>query len=190
MPALSGTLVPAACRRSIDLVMAPSLPSLIPLLFLFSAQSTNANTGTSVWVSVDASGQPTTVTPVVTTLDGSRTVVNGAPAEAADEVVTQTSDGTVVTSTRAAPLATASNAAGAGSFAPCENPDGEFAPFCSVGGGGPLLVGNTYYSGPSSFYFFPSRSCPSLQARLLTVRAKSKMGRCLLRLERYGRSHG
>lgn len=54
---------------------------------------------TDPWVTVDASGVPVTVTPVLTTISGTPTIISGAPAELTATVLTLTSLGDVRTTT-------------------------------------------------------------------------------------------
>ncbi|KAI1749808.1 hypothetical protein F4782DRAFT_533067 [Xylaria castorea] len=97
------------------------------------------------WVTVDVDGTASTVTPVLTTISGTPTILSGAPPDITDPVFTYTSYGKVVTSTRSAPPAPTATGGGAGSFAVCENMNGEFAPWCKPDGGTPLYIGTTYY---------------------------------------------
>ncbi|KAI0466225.1 hypothetical protein F4859DRAFT_519248 [Xylaria cf. heliscus] len=96
------------------------------------------------WVTVNDDGQASTVTPVLSTIDGTPTVISGAPHDVTATVFTYTSYGKVITSTGEAPGPTATGQS-AGSFAVCDNMDGEFAPWCKPDGGTPLYVGTTYY---------------------------------------------
>lgn len=84
---------------------------------------------TELWVTVDESGRPKTVTPVLTTISGTPTVISGAPNDVTGTVFTETKNGAYYTSTGlAAPTATGKD--GSGAFALCKNPDSEFTPFC------------------------------------------------------------
>ncbi|KAI8944543.1 hypothetical protein F4801DRAFT_585317 [Xylaria longipes] len=96
------------------------------------------------WVTVNPDGQASTVTPVLTTIDGTPTVMSGAPHDLTATVFTYTSYGKVITSTGSAPAPTATGKS-AGSFAVCDNMDGEFAPWCKPDGETPLYIGTTYY---------------------------------------------
>ncbi|KAI0399080.1 hypothetical protein F4802DRAFT_591083 [Xylaria palmicola] len=99
------------------------------------------------WVTVNDDGKPSTVTPVLTTVSGTPTVVDGAPHDVTATVFTYTSYGKIVTSTGEppGPTATSTGDDGAGSFAQCSNLDGEFAPWCHPDGESPLYVGTAYY---------------------------------------------
>jgi len=104
-----------------------------------------AAAATDLWVSVDSSGTPHTITPSVTTIDGTASVINPVPEDVTATVVTGYNNGDRTIATNTAPIATATSSSGAGSFAVCNNTDGEYAPFCTVAGGQPLTPGNTYY---------------------------------------------
>lgn len=130
---------------------------------------------TAPWVSVDASGTPRTVTPVLTTVSGTPTLLNGAPADLTATVFTRTDFGDVRTTTAgqaagdnggiaptasgvaAPPIPTASSVTGAGAFPVCANLDGDLAPFCMPSRGQKLAIGATYYVtwDPA---FFPSNT--------------------------------
>ncbi|KAI0859646.1 hypothetical protein F4860DRAFT_481738 [Xylaria cubensis] len=97
------------------------------------------------WVTVDGDGTASTVTPVLTTISGTPTILSGAPHDITATVFTYTSYGKVATSTGTAPPAPTATSNSAGSFALCENMDGEFAPWCKPDGDSPLYVGTTYY---------------------------------------------
>ncbi|KAI1819146.1 hypothetical protein F4861DRAFT_167145 [Xylaria intraflava] len=96
------------------------------------------------WVSVGDDGKPSTVTPVLTTVSGTPTILSGAPHDITATVFTTTSYGKVITSTGSAPLPTA-DSHGAGSFAACHNLNNDTAPWCLPTGSEPLYVGTTYY---------------------------------------------
>ncbi|KAI0536802.1 hypothetical protein GGR58DRAFT_474208 [Xylaria digitata] len=96
------------------------------------------------WVTVDAEGQASTVTPVLSTISGTPTVISGAPHDVTATVFTYTSYGKVVTSTGASPDPTATSQS-AGSFAVCSNLDGAMAPWCTPENNSTLYVGTTYY---------------------------------------------
>lgn len=98
------------------------------------------------WVTVNDDGKPSTVTPVSTTISGTPTVLSGAPHDVTATVFTYTSYGKIVTSTGLTPPApTATGTKSAGSFALCNNLDGDLAPWCRPDGDTPLYVGTTYY---------------------------------------------
>ncbi|KAI0450552.1 hypothetical protein F5B21DRAFT_490468 [Xylaria acuta] len=102
------------------------------------------DTALAPWVTVNDDGKASTVTPVLTTISGTPTVLSGAPHDITATVFTYTSYGKVVTSTGSAPAPTATGK-NAGSFAVCDNMDGEFAPWCKPDGETPLYIGTTYY---------------------------------------------
>lgn len=102
----------------------------------------------AAWVTVDTSGTPVTVTPVVSVdvVDGTTTTVSAAPNDLTATVVTRTRYAEVTTSTgTTAPAPTATNKNGAGSFLACDNVDGEYAPFCQPAPNSSLYPGTTYY---------------------------------------------
>ncbi|TPX09318.1 uncharacterized protein E0L32_009510 [Thyridium curvatum] len=100
---------------------------------------------TDLWVTVDESGKPVTVTPVLTTISGTPTVVSAAPHEITGTVFTQTDNGNVRTSTGDAPPPEATGKDGSGVFPVCKNVDGANAPFCQPEKGDTLTPGKTYY---------------------------------------------
>ncbi|EOO00735.1 hypothetical protein UCRPA7_3754 [Phaeoacremonium minimum UCRPA7] len=100
---------------------------------------------TDLWVTVGPDGTPKTVTPVLTTISGTPTVISGAPNDLTATVFTRTSQGDVRTSTGDAPIPTATDKAGAGSFSVCHNKDGVNAPFCQPSANSTLNPGKTYY---------------------------------------------
>ncbi|KAI2463171.1 hypothetical protein F4781DRAFT_437696 [Annulohypoxylon bovei var. microspora] len=104
------------------------------------------------WVTVDADGKPSTVTPVLTTISGTATVISGAPHDLTATVFTETNYGKVSTSTGTAPIATATGG-DAGSFQVCHNKDGDNAPWCQPTDGAPLYPGTTYYFTWDPTYF-------------------------------------
>ncbi|KAK0657370.1 hypothetical protein B0T16DRAFT_452841 [Cercophora newfieldiana] len=99
---------------------------------------------TDPWVSVDESGRPKTVTPVLTTIDGTPTVISGAPYELTGTVFTQTRNAAITTST-GVPAPTATGKDGSGSFALCKKPEGDFAPFCEPKNNATIYPGKTHY---------------------------------------------
>lgn len=93
------------------------------------------------WVSVDASGTPiATITPVLATISGIPTTISAAPVSLTAATTTQQGDSKPTTTSGEAPTST-----GGGAFIECNNPDGEFAPFCEPGNGSSVYVGETYY---------------------------------------------
>lgn len=97
------------------------------------------------WVTVNEDGKPSTVTPVLTTISGTPTIISGAPHELTATVFTETNYGKVSTSTGTAPMPTATASDGAGSFQVCHNKDGENVPWCIPTEGTPMYPGTTYY---------------------------------------------
>jgi hypothetical protein len=115
-----------------------------PLVTLVLEARTPA--ATDPWVSVDTSGQPVTVTPVVTVVDGATTTISAAPNDLTATVVTRTDYAEVTTSTGTAPPEpTATGKDGTGSFLVCRNAEGEYAPFCQPSYNSSLFPGTTYY---------------------------------------------
>ncbi|KUI54623.1 hypothetical protein VP1G_02016 [Cytospora mali] len=98
----------------------------------------------NVWVTVDTSGTPVTVTPVVSVVDGATTTISAVPNDLTATVITRTKYAEVTTSTGSA-APTATNANGAGSFLVCNNADGVYAPFCQPTQNSSLYTGTTYY---------------------------------------------
>jgi len=103
------------------------------------------------WVTVDASGQPKTITPTITTISGKPSVISGAPNDLTGSEFTQTNFGQATTSTGEAPQPTA-DANGAGAFQVCHN-TGELAPFCEPKKGSILNPGKTIYITWNPDYF-------------------------------------
>ncbi|GAW27033.1 hypothetical protein SAMD00023353_6400220 [Rosellinia necatrix] len=99
------------------------------------------------WVTVNEEGKASTVTPVLTTISGTPTVLSGAPHDVTATVFTYTSYGKVITTTASTPPGPTATGggSGSGSFALCNNLDGPFAPWCRPNGETPLYVGTTYY---------------------------------------------
>jgi len=102
---------------------------------------------TAPWVTVDESGRPKTVTPVLTTISGTPTIISGAPYELTGTVFTQTRfDAIITTSTGVAAAPTANKGDGSGAFALCHNTEGDFAPFCEPKNNASIYPDNTRYS--------------------------------------------
>lgn len=102
---------------------------------------------TDAWVSVDKTGLPSTVTPVVTASDGAPATLSAIPPELTATLLTRTAYGELTTSAGSAPaLPTATNRAGAGAFLLCTDPAPAHAPFCAPSGGNATMYpGTTYY---------------------------------------------
>lgn len=97
---------------------------------------------TDAWVSVDKTGLPTTITPVVS----AGSTISAIPTELTATVLTRTAYGELTTSTgTVAAQPTASNKKGKGAFLVCSNPDGDYAPFCEPAKNSSLYTGTTYY---------------------------------------------
>lgn len=114
---------------------AAAMPNVHP-------RATTTTDSLSPWVTVADDGTRSTVTPVLTTIDGTATVISGAPNDLTATVFTQTNNGDMTTSTGTAPMATATDSDGAGSFLLCRNSD---TLFCQPSDGSTLNPGTTYY---------------------------------------------
>lgn len=75
---------------------------------------------TAVWTTVNDRGRPITVTPVLTTIDGTPTVISAAPVPTAD------ADDIILEDDELPPF----KKPGSGAFEQCHNKDGPYAPFC------------------------------------------------------------
>jgi len=102
------------------------------------------------WVTVNANGSGSTVTPVLTTINGVATTLNASPAAQTVTATTTAADGSAPTTTVGGTSAT--QTAG-GSFEVCHNPSGDFAPFCTPDNGSSVWVDYTYYVTWDSSYF-------------------------------------
>jgi hypothetical protein len=101
----------------------------------------------SPWVTVDASGEATTITPTVTTINGAATTLSPPPS-ALTQIGTYTlapTSAAVTTSTGLSPVATASSSNGEGAFLACTIYQGVDEPFCQPKSGSQLSPGITYY---------------------------------------------
>ncbi|KLU88721.1 hypothetical protein MAPG_07706 [Magnaporthiopsis poae ATCC 64411] len=100
-----------------------------------------------LWVSVDDSGVPKTITPVISTVSGTPTAVSDAPPfKLTATVRTKIIHGYVTTSTGLSlPTADANSKNGAGAFPICHHKAGLGAPFCFPTPGSTLHPGTTYY---------------------------------------------
>lgn len=127
---------------------------------------------TDAWVSVDKTGLPSTVTPVVTASDGAPTTLSAIPTELTATVLTRTVYGELTTNYgTSAAQPTATNKAGAGSFLVCSNTDGDYAPFCEPTKNATMYPGTTYY-GTS-----PPQAKPQKRAvHIRLIRATSDVG--------------
>lgn len=123
-------------------VALPFLPFL-PVVFAELAPRADP---TAPWVSVDDDGQPqTTFTPTSTVVDGTPSVVNGAPYDLTATVFTASSQGELTTFTSSVPPPTAVAQSGAGAFSRCSNSTGFV---CDPAEASVLYPGKTYYSKP------------------------------------------
>lgn len=137
----SNTLLTAASLL-VGAVTAIPAPAPTPPAALLAARVD----ATDAWVTVDKTGLPSTVTPVVTVSDGLTTTISAIPTELTATVLTRTAYGELTTSYgTSAAQPTATNKAGAGSFLICSNTDGDFAPFCEPAKNSSLYPGTTYY---------------------------------------------
>ncbi|KAI0905491.1 hypothetical protein F4824DRAFT_454198 [Ustulina deusta] len=114
------------------------------------------DTALEPWVTVNEDST-STVTPVLSTISGTPTVISGAPHHVTATVFTYTSQGKVITSTGAPPGPTAASQS-VGSFGLCSNLDGDFAPWCQPELNSTLYVGTTYYFTWDPTYFAAGNS--------------------------------
>ncbi|KAI2628078.1 hypothetical protein GGS26DRAFT_132476 [Hypomontagnella submonticulosa] len=140
-------------RSAIGTALLFSLTSAMPNLH---PRETDA--ALEPWVTVNEDGKPSTVTPVLSTISGTPTVISGAPHDLTATVFTETNYGKISTSTGTAPIPTATGGdAGAGAFPVCHNKDGDHAPWCQPTEGTPLYPGTTYYfTWDTSFFPAPN----------------------------------
>lgn len=93
------------------------------------------------WVTVDASGHASTVTPILTTIDGKTITIDAAPA-----TITATSDPSIPeTTSRTSVSGDVPKPTGGGAFEICHNLKGKFAPFCKPENGSSVYIDETYY---------------------------------------------
>ncbi|KAH7018526.1 uncharacterized protein B0I36DRAFT_368541 [Microdochium trichocladiopsis] len=113
--------------------------------------------GPAPWVTVDASGVASTVTPAVSTVSGTTAIVDGAPADVTGTVrtVPYWDTTSTITDTPSPPKPTGEVA---GAFAVCKNRAGKDAPFCSPQAGSKLFPGSRYYFTWDPEYFTPNAS--------------------------------
>ena len=101
---------------------------------------------TDAWVEVDDEGRPAkTHTPSYTEVDGTTSVIDGAPHDLTASLFTNTWYGKVSTSTGDPPAPSATNKHTQGAFARCNNLDGENAPLCDPAPSATLYDGSIYY---------------------------------------------
>ncbi|KAI2783802.1 hypothetical protein F4815DRAFT_314751 [Daldinia loculata] len=138
-----------ASKSAVGSALLFSLASAMPNL-----RPRQTDSALEPWVTVNEDGKPSTVTPVLSTISGSPTVISGAPHDLTATVFTETNYGKVSTSTGTAPIPTPTGgSAGAGSFPVCHNKDGDHAPWCQPTQETPLYVGTTYYFTWDTSYF-------------------------------------
>ncbi|OAA66803.1 hypothetical protein SPI_01379 [Niveomyces insectorum RCEF 264] len=134
-----------------------STQTLLALFAVSTAASVlapRANTAPPPWVSIDAGGVASTVTPAV---DKSTTV--GAPpsylTHTAAYVLSVDHSGrpSATTSTGTPPVVTATGPGPAGAVLACANIQGTLAPFCQPQAGSELVPGHTYYITWDPAYF-------------------------------------
>lgn len=110
----------------------------------------------NVWVTIDPSGSVKTITPSLTTSDGTIKTISAAPSVLTQTTVytltTKPGDAAAAYTTQGiAPIATAiGGRSGAGAFVACSNYQGRDAPFCLPRRGSMVAPGSTYYG---EFYF-------------------------------------
>lgn len=110
-----------------------------------SASDTSASiTGSNLipWVTVDASGHASTVTPILTIIDGKATTIDAAPATLTATGISSTYGTTTTTLTTNEVVPTST---GGGAFEICHNLKGKFAPFCKPDNASSVYVDETYY---------------------------------------------
>ncbi|KAK0730351.1 hypothetical protein B0H67DRAFT_638865 [Lasiosphaeris hirsuta] len=109
---------------------------------------------TAPWVSVDESGNPKTVTPVLTTISGTSTIISGAPYDVTGTVFTKVDSKASVTTSTGIAQATAANANGSGAFALCHTTDDNpLKPFCEPRNNATMYPGSTQYITWDTSYF-------------------------------------
>ncbi|KAK1837143.1 hypothetical protein QBC39DRAFT_246816 [Podospora conica] len=145
---------PLLARQSQE---SPSTPTVEPTASPPPATTLPAPTNAiDPWVTVDESGKPKTITPVLTTISGTPTIISGAPYEVTGTVFTQTRDAKLTTSTGSSPPQ-ATHTDGSGAFAICNNKDPDaFAPFCEPKNNVTLNPGITHYITWDPTFFPPN----------------------------------
>lgn len=99
-----------------------------------------------MWVTVNDNGQGSTITPTVTTVDGSVQTVSPPPSSLTESTTFVVSvGGTTTTTTGLPPVATATGNSEAGAFLVCDNQQGADAPFCQPQDGLVMAGRTTYY---------------------------------------------
>jgi hypothetical protein len=137
----------ALCSPAMAMPKATPEPQLAALDLARRANIEPRADPTAPWVTVGDEGKPVkTITPSMTTISGTPTLVSVAPHDITASVYTWTTWGSITTSTGRPPNPTATSKDGEGVFSRCYNKDGDDAPFCSPYNASTLLTGNTYYS--------------------------------------------
>ncbi|KAK3315867.1 hypothetical protein B0H66DRAFT_604176 [Apodospora peruviana] len=119
------------------------------------------------WVSVDTSGFPHTVTPVVS-VDGNgalTTLDNPPDSLTATATYTLSPNGHASTYTGLPPVATPTGDNGAGTFLACDRGQGDDEPFCEPERGAILHPGQTYYVTWNPQWFQPIDTIVLLQTK-------------------------
>lgn len=136
----------ALCSPAMAMPKATPEPQLAALDLARRANIEPRADPTAPWVTVGDEGKPVkTITPSMTTISGTPTLVSVAPHDITASVYTWTTWGSITTSTGRPPNPTATSKDGEGVFSRCYNKDGDDAPFCSPYNASTLLTGNTYY---------------------------------------------
>lgn len=142
---LGGLAVLAATALALPADSEPAAPRVTepPLLPNFLERRAGP---TDAWVEVDDEGRPAnTHTPSISEIDGSTSVIDGAPHDLTASLFTNTWYGKVSTSTGDPPAPSATNKHTQGAFARCNNLDGENAPLCDPAPSAVLFENSIYY---------------------------------------------
>ncbi|KAH8655171.1 hypothetical protein BX600DRAFT_469227 [Xylariales sp. PMI_506] len=142
-------------NTAIAAVVASMALLVVPVSSISNVPDVRARATDSLtpWVTVGDNGTAVTITPVLTTISGTTTILSAAPNDITGSVFTQTNLGRITTSTGTAPMPTATATDGAGSFPVCTNLDGTHAPWCTPSDGANLYPGTTYYFIWDASYF-------------------------------------
>jgi hypothetical protein len=128
--ALAGSALLLRCQRALAL---PQVNEVVP-------------PPASAWVTVDNSGVPVTIHPVVMTTNGAVTTASPPPAYLLSTATyTMLPSGLASTKTGLPPVATASGPDEEGNFLACTKYQGPGGPFCQPEPGTLLYPGSTYY---------------------------------------------
>ncbi|KAM3086513.1 hypothetical protein ACMFMG_000645 [Clarireedia jacksonii] len=144
------------------------------LCFIFSiakaaAPSSVAELDLEPWITVDASGHASTVTPVLTTVDGRATTIDPAPATLIASSASSATDTNLKTTSTFTSSGTIPSSTGGGAFQICHNLKGEFAPFCKPDNGSSVYVDETYYVTWDTKYFPGSNNSVFVQANYVNA---------------------